>query len=272
MTITIGNREIGPEYQPLVVCEIGLSHMGDVDRAIEYVRKAHSVGCEAIKMQYHIPHQEMVEGHPWWDTIRDCELEHDEHHMVRDQVRRLGMLYGCTPFCEEAVACIEELDPDYYKIGGAGWQHEPMLQAIGETGRPSMMSLGCGARLSDDIAASRINPLPLHCVSAYPSEPELWDLTRIMDIGARVVGLSDHSGAIFAGIAAVALGASVVEVHCPRTGPDASASIGFAELAELIRGTREVWQGMRMPQRRGDDPEVVRLASHDPYAGWRRVG
>ena len=166
------------------------------------------------------------------------------------------MLYGCTPFCVEAVERINSLEPDFIKVGGAGWQNTAMLEAIHATGRRVILSMGCDF---EDLMPSFARDWErLFCASSYPTPPERSGLGRFS--GEAIDGLSDHSGTPWAGLYAIANGADIVEVHFPKEGPDAASSLDDAQLGALVEGAR--WMCIaRESGKPVHDAEVVRLAS-----------
>lgn len=268
-TLRIANRDVGPDHLPLIVAEIGLAHRGDLSSAIQYVRDAATLGFGAVKMQYQMPEHDLDGSHPWRDTLERCALNHDEHAAVRRFVQSLGMLYGCTPFCVEAVDKVASLGPDYIKIGGAGWKHPHLVASCVATGLPLMVSRGCDLD-SPHVLSELPNAIPLHVASSYPTSAEESGCGAFASYTGRLWGLSDHSATPWPGLAAVAHGACVVEAHFPREGPDKNASLRYVDAETLTSGARWIWRAMRSKEPKHNS-EVAKLATHNEANGWRRT-
>lgn len=252
---------------PLVIAEIGIAHEGDVHRALQYVRDAHACGADGVKLQYQMPELDTTEDHPWRETLERCQLTHEEHRSVREQARALGMLYGCTPFCVEAVERIVDLDPDYIKVGGGGWSNRPMVDAVRETGLPTVASMACGGRYLELHWASIV----LVTASQYPTPPNVaFDLASLAG-GVYGYGFSDHSGIPGPSLVALGAGAPMIEVHFPEEGPDTGASLNAEQLTHICE-VAAVLRGVPQPAAYIHDPEITRLAMHHESKGWRRSG
>ena len=271
----IAHREIGPHVPPLIIAEVGIAHGGDVTRAIEYVHAVADAGAECVKLQTHIPEEEMTRDHPWWDTISRCALTERQEAMVRDAAHSRGLIWLSTPFSVAAVERLERLEVPAYKIGSGEVSHRPLLEAVARTGKPVIMSTGMHsiAEVCEALHVLRdtrygAGVWELHCVSKYPPRYE-----DGMDLSVGVEsfdGLSDHTPDIWTAIAAVGLGAQIVEKHVKLSDddPDAEVAINMAQLAELVRASRAVW-GACQPMK-GTDTDLARIARHDRRDDWRR--
>lgn len=262
----IGNHKIGPDHPPLIIAEIGLACEGSVDTALEHIRRAKDAGAGAVKQQCHVPlDAEMTEEHPWRETIARCMLAPSELRRCREYARELGLAWLCTAYSVEGAHIVEDMDPDAHKVGSGEVTFTPLLDYIAITGRPVLLSNGMadeGAtgepenmvldRFSQDV-------MILDCTSQYPTP---LDAVRIWDtVGYR--GWSDHTGRVESSLAAIAHGAPVVEVHVPRQGPDAEASISWRDLRQLCSLAPGIWQAESPPTREPDESATRRMCQRD---------
>lgn len=258
----IGNRVIGPAYEPFIMAEVGINHEGSFDKAIELVDAAAEAGADCVKFQCHITEAEMIptdmkpgeiSDERLWDIIKRCELDAQEEHRVKAYCEEKGILYLCTPFSREASDRLEQMDVEAFKVGSGECNNTPLLQHIARKGRPMILSTGMNDMDSIRHSVSTIQELNcplmlLHCTSEYPTPFEhvrLSAIRQLSDEFGLVVGLSDHSEGIYTCLGAVPFGASLFEKHFTISrswpGPDCPISIEPSELAELVKGSRAVW-------------------------------
>lgn len=261
--IDLGRRRIGPGHPPLVIAEIGINHEGRMDRAVQMVDDAKRAGCECVKFQSHVIADEMIPNdvvpgnatESIWDIMSRCALSAEEERQLKDYVESQGLLYLCTPFSRAAARRLHALGVGAYKIGSGECNNYPLIREIASYGRPVLLSTGMNG--IDDIrpavAILRDAGLPFalfHCTSLYPTPYDKVRLGGLADLAAHfpdaVLGLSDHSLGNYTCFAAVALGASVVEKHFTSDktwpGPDVPISLDPAELADLVVGTRAIFE------------------------------
>jgi sialic acid synthase SpsE len=261
--IDLGRRRIGPGEPPLVIAEIGINHEGRMDRAVQMVDDARRAGCECVKFQSHVIADEMIPNdvvpgnatESIWDIMSRCALSADEERQLKEYVESQGLLYLCTPFSRAAARRLEALGVDAYKIGSGECNNYPLIREIASYGKPVLLSTGMNG--IDDIrpavAILRDAGVPFalfHCTSLYPTPYDKVRLGGLADLATHfpdaVIGLSDHSLGNYTCFAAVALGASVVEKHFTSDktwpGPDVPISLDPAELADLVRGTRAIFE------------------------------
>jgi N-acetylneuraminate synthase len=273
MNFEIDGRKVGEEYTPLVVAEIGINHNGTLSEAIKLVDAAHSAGAEIIKHQTHIPDAEMssearnvIPGNASisiYEVIENCSLTLDEERQLAEYVRSKGLIYMSTPFSFEALEFLETLDVPAYKIGSGECNNYPLVAAIASKGKPVIMSTGMNtiASIRPSVEIFRENKIPfalMHCTNLYPTPEKLIRLNAINELREEfpdaVLGLSDHSLTNYPCLAAVGLGASILERHFTdskdRPGPDIICSMTPDELSELIEGSKIIHQatkGSKMP-------------------------
>ena len=133
----IGNRVIGPAYEPFIMAEVGINHEGSFDKAIELVDAAAEAGADCVKFQCHITEAEMIptdmkpgeiSDERLWDIIKRCELDAQEEQRVKAYCEERGILYLCTPFSREASDRLEQMDVEAFKVGSGECNNIPLLQ------------------------------------------------------------------------------------------------------------------------------------------------
>jgi N-acetylneuraminate synthase len=259
----LAGRKIGPQHPPLVMAEAGINHEGELAKAIQLVDAAQAAGADIIKFQCHITEAEMIptdmtpgeiSSEKLWDIIKRCELSEDEERRVRDHCAEKGILYLSTPFSREAADRLEAMGVPGFKIGSGECNNLPLLKHIASFGKPMILSTGMNdlesVRRSLAVIQEAGAPVMLmHCTSLYPTpydKVRLGAIPQMIDAFGLPVGLSDHSLGIWACLGAVALGACLLEKHFTISrdwpGPDTGLSIEPDELAQLVAGSRVVWQ------------------------------
>lgn len=281
----IGARNIGPDYPPLIVAEIGINHNGDFLRAIDMIAAAAEAGAECVKFQCHIVDEEMVPNdiipsnatESIWDMMTRCQFPERGEKELKRFVESLGMIYLSTPFSIAAVERLERLGVLAYKVGSGELTNRPLLERIAATGKPVIVSTGMhGLIPTVDRVTARGEPLcgvdlaALHCVSTYPTRCKEMNLERLSDLAVimreteDIVGLSSHCPSIAPSIAAVALGASIIEHHftTDRTlpGADNCFSLTPPMLRDLITMSREAWEAMQPCDTSAAQSETARFA------------
>lgn len=261
----IGSRRVGPDAPPLVIAEIGINHEGDVDKAIRMVCDAAKAGCECVKIQTHVIDDEMVRNdvipgnarESIWDIMSRCALSEEEERRLMDIARELGVTFLSTPFSRAAADRLQAMGVPAFKIGSGECNNYPLVQHIAAFGKPVIVSTGMNDIDSirptvDILRDARVPFALLHCTSMYPTPYDKVRLGALAELGKAfpdaVLGLSDHSLGIYTSLAAVALGARIVEKHFTSDmgwpGPDIPISIDPAELSQLVRGVDAVAQAL----------------------------
>lgn len=266
-TFCVGNRQIGADFPPLVVAEIGINHEGQLEKALRMVDDAFASGCECVKLQCHVIDDEMIPAagavvpvnasESIWEIMQRCALTEEEERRLKDYVESRGMMYLCTPFSRAAAHRLESMGVDAYKVGSGECNNYPLIRLIASFGKPVLLSTGMNDLESIESAVQLLREagVPfalLHCTSMYPTPYEKVRLGALREMAERfpdaVLGLSDHSMGNYTCFAAVALGASVLEKHFTSSkswpGPDVPISIDAQELADLIRGSRAIHQAL----------------------------
>ena len=262
--ISIAGRNVGEKYSPLVIAEIGINHEGSLAKAKRMIRDAASVGAECVKFQVHVIEDEMVPiakkiipGHAKesiWDIMKRCAFTEAQDRVLKRYVEKLGMIYLSTPFSRSGADRLARMRVSAFKIGSGECNNYPLIEHIAKFKRPVIMSTGMNdiTSIRKSVAILRKHKIPyalLNCTSMYPTPYEKVRLGAINDLRRAfhdaVIGQSDHSLGNYTSLAAVALGASIVEKHFTSDkrwpGPDISISISPDQLKELIVGSRAIW-------------------------------
>lgn len=257
----LGTRPVGPGHPPLVVAELGINHEGDLAKALRMVDDAAAAGCECIKLQSHVVEDEMIPNRvvpgnaaeSIWAIVSRCALSEDDERRVKERAEERGLVFLSTPFSRAAADRLERLGVAAYKIGSGECNNDPLLRHVAAFGKPVVLSTGMNdlGSIRPAVEILRGAGVPyalLHCTSIYPTPYEQVRLGALAELGEAfpdaVLGLSDHSLGGYTCLAAVALGASILEKHFTSDkswpGPDVAISLDPAELADLVRGAAAV--------------------------------
>ena len=267
MNFEISGRKIGPGQPCYVIAEAGVNHNGDLALAKRLVDVAVAAGADAVKFQtfqaellasaaapkanYQKVTTESAESQ--LDMLKRLELSPAAHHALLPYCQERGILFLSTPFEETSADFLGSLDVAAYKLPSGEITNLPFLAHVARKGRPLIISTGMSTlgeveTALQTVAAAGDPPVALlHCVSNYPADPAQTNLRAMLTMHAAFgvpVGYSDHTPGIEVALAAVALGACIIEKHftLDKTlpGPDHQASSEPAELQALIRGIRKV--------------------------------
>jgi len=263
--IQIAHRKIGRDYKPLVIAELGINHEGNLKTAFEMVDAAAEVGAEMIKHQTHIVEDEMtavakqvIPGNAKesiYEIMARCALNEADETALKNYVESKGMLFISTPFSRAAADRLIKMDVPAFKIGSGECNNYPLLEHIANFSKPVIMSTGMNTieSVKKAVAIFDKKNVPvalLHTTNLYPTPPHLVRLGALTELANsfpdKVFGLSDHTTSNYACLAAVALGASILERHftdrMDRTGPDIVCSMDKKACADLIKGSKLIWQ------------------------------
>lgn len=276
----LSGREINSSEKPLVIAEIGINHGGNLELAKKMVLLAAKSGVECVKHQTHFIEDEMTEEaksiypphmkESIWDLIANCALSKDDEIELKKFAEDLGVIYLSTPFSRNAADFLNDINVAGFKIGSGEANNIPLVRHIASFKKPIILSTGMNSISSikksvEIIEKAGIEYGLLECTNLYPSPPSIVSLKGILDLKKTfpkaTVGFSDHSIGPTISLAAVALGATIIERHFTdtryRKGPDIICSMDPAELRFIIDRSKEIHTAINNPKERTKDEESV---------------
>ncbi len=251
----------------MIIAEIGQAHDGSLGILHSYIDALAKTGVDAIKFQTHIAEAESSGYEQFrvpfsyvdktrFDYWKRMELTLEQWQQVYHHCEDAGVQFLSSPFSCAAIDLLEKIGVKQYKVGSGEVTNHLLLHKIAETKKPVILSSGMSSfeELESAVNLFKTKNLPvsvLQCTTAYPTLPNQWGLHIIKSLKDRFnipVGFSDHSGEIFACVAATALGAEIIEFHAVfdkrMFGPDAKASIEIDEVANLVKGIRDTREAL----------------------------
>ena len=271
--LKIFNRQIGRHSPPFIIAEMSGNHNQSLKRALEIVDAAAAAGVHALKLQtytadtmtldinegdFHIADPNSLwQGRALYELYQEAHTPWEWHKPIFDRCRERGIIGFSTPFDETALDFLETLDVPCYKIASFENIHLPLIRKVAATGKPIIMSTGMAsiAELDEAVTTARESGCKelvlLKCTSSYPATPEntnILTIPHLRELFNCEVGLSDHTMGVGVSIAAVALGATVIEKHftlCRADGGvDSAFSLEPAEINALVVETERAWQAL----------------------------
>ena len=272
-SIDIGGVAVGPLHPPVIVAEMSGNHDGSLAKALDIVRAVADTGAQVLKLQTYTPDTITIDSaadafrlsadHQLWGgrTLHDLYLEAhtpwEWHEPIFELARDLGLVAFSTPFDPTAIDFLEKLETPAYKVASSELVDLPLIRLMARTGKPLLISTGMATlgEIDAAVAAAREtgndNVVVLACTASYPAPAEESNLRRIPLLSRALgtqVGLSDHTLGLGCAIAAVALGATVVEKHVTLErgsgGVDAAFSLEPDELRALRAESEAAWRGL----------------------------
>lgn len=271
--LKINEKKIGINEPPFVIAEMSGNHNQSLDRALEIVDAAAASGAHALKLQTYTADtmtfdisegeffledpKSLWSGRSLYDLYQEAHTPWEWHKPIFERCRQHGMIGFSTPFDDSAVDLLEELDVPCYKIASFENTDIQLIRRVAATGKPMIISTGMAtvAELDETVRAARSagcrDLILLKCTSTYPSTPEntnILTIPHMRELFDCEVGLSDHTMGVGVAVAAVALGATVLEKHftlCRADGGvDASFSLEPAEMMALVVESERAWQAL----------------------------
>lgn len=270
-SIEIAGRRIGPDEPPYVICELSGNHNGSLERALVMLEEAARTGCDAIKIQTYTAdtltidcdaEDFQVEGGLWdgrtlYDLYTEAHTPFEWHEALFAKARELGVTLFSTPFDETAADLLDDLGAPAFKIASFEVIDLPLIAYVAKKKKPMIISTGMAnlAEIDAAVKTARENGCSdlvlLHCISSYPAPDDQSNLRTIPHLGEAfgvVPGLSDHTHGTAVSVAAIALGASVIEKHFTLRradgGPDSAFSLEPEEFSRLSHDCKTAWKAL----------------------------
>lgn len=266
----IASRTIGPNCPPYIIAEISANHGQSIKTVFSLLEKARSAGVDAVKIQSYTADSITFEsskapfmiedkdslwhGRSLFDLYSEGSMPYEWYDEIFGAAKDMGLTLFSSPFDEKAVEILERYDAPAYKVASPEINHIPLIKCIAQTGKPVIISTGMADKEDIDLAVQTLSNVGnkqmclLQCTSAYPTKYEDCNLGAIpvlKTIYDCEVGLSDHTLGIIAPVAAVALGATIIEKHFTLSrsdgGLDAAFSLEPDELRELVEQSKSAW-------------------------------
>jgi pseudaminic acid synthase len=284
----IGGKQVGAGSAPLVIAEMSGNHNQSLERALEIVDAAAQSGAHALKIQTYTAETMTIDiregeffisdekslwkGESLFDLYKKAYTPWEWHEAIFDRAKKHKMLAFSTPFDRTAVDFLEDLNVPCYKIASFENTDLPLIRYVAATGKPMIISTGMAtfAELDETVDAARSagckDLVLLKCTSTYPSTPDDSNILTIPEMRSRYgceIGISDHTMGIGVSVAAVALGATVVEKHFTLQRADGGVDSAFSmepqEMAQLVIETERAWQALGKVQHGPTEKEKASL-------------
>lgn len=256
--------------KPYIIAEIAQAHDGSLGLLYSYIDAVAQTGVQAIKFQLHLAEAESSIHEPFrvkfsyedatrYDYWKRMEFTLEQWKEVKKHCDEVGLDFICSPFSNKAVDWLEEIGVHTYKIGSGEVNNFLLLEKIAQTQKPVIISSGMSNwdELDQSVAFLKSKQCLfsiLQCTTAYPTQPQQYGLNVIDELRKRYqvpVGFSDHSAKVATAIAAVALGAEIIEFHVvfdrSMFGPDAKSSLTLTETKQLVASVNEIYTALKNP-------------------------
>lgn len=259
-----------PAAPAFIIAEVAQAHDGSLGTAHAYIDAIARTGADAVKFQTHIAAEESSELDTWrvkfsrqdatrYDYWKRMEFTPQQWLELKQHAEEKGLVFLSSPFSLAAIRLLESIGMQAWKVASGEVTNRLFLDAMIETRKPVLVSSGMSYLEEMDATVALLkaanSPVAVfQCTTAYPCPPEKIGLNQITELAARYdcpVGLSDHSGTAYPSLAAVTLGARLIEVHVTFSremfGPDVSASLTTQEFAQMVDGVRFIERSMASP-------------------------
>lgn len=263
-------------HKTYLIAEVGQAHEGSLGILHSYIDAIAETGVDAIKFQVHIAEAESSKEEPFripfsyedasrFDYWKRMSFTREQWSEIKAHCEQVGLDFIASAFSIAAVELLESIGTEQYKIGSGEITNLLLLHKVGQIGKPIILSSGMSSFNELDRAVKYLNQFGnelsiLQCTTSYPTPPEKIGFNVIKELKSYFpnlsVGLSEHTAHIETGIAAVALGAELLEFHVVfdrrMFGPDSSSSLEINEVRELVRAVRFIEKGLNHPIDKND--------------------
>ena len=255
----------------IIIAEACDNHFGNINYAKKMVRLAKKAGADVIKFQHHLPDEEMLKSVPkssnfkmsLYDFLKKYSLKLSDHKKLKIFCQKIGIEYLCTPFSYKAAEELNSIGVKWFKIGSGEFTDTPFIKKILKFKKPVILSTGMSTvkeiQMVQNIISKQKNRkiALMNCTSEYPPILEDLNLGFIPILRGKYpnikIGHSDHTNDILSSLAAVALGARIIEKHVnldnKNYGPDRHVSISFKKFAEMVKGIRKLEKSLGTKKR-----------------------
>lgn len=267
-----------------IIAEIGQAHEGSLGMIHSYIEALAAVGVDAVKFQMHIAEAESSVHEPFrvkfsleddsrFDYWKRMSFTMEQWKGIKAKCDAEGVEFLCSPFSNLAVDWLEEIGVNQYKIGSGEVNNLLILEKIARTKKPIILSSGMSSFSELDatvafLESKKVSYSILQCTTSYPTQPEQFGLNVIQELKNRYkvkIGYSDHSAKIETCIAAVALGAEIVEFHVVfdrrQFGPDSGSSLTIDETKDLVKAIRNIEKAIDSPIDKSNNEQFIGLKS-----------
>jgi sialic acid synthase SpsE len=251
--VEIQGRQVGAGHPAYLIAEIGANHNGDLEAALEMIRRAKQAGADAVKLQSFLADELVIRSHPEYADLKKTEMPREWYEPLFRTAREEGITLFSTATNAITIGWMEELNFPCYKFASAHITHLPLIRYTARLGKPMIFSTGFSTMEEIEAAVRCARQegneqiILLHCVSNYPAAPEEMNLRfmdTLRDAFVCPVGFSDHTVGVSVPLTAVALGACMIEKHFTldknTEGDDHAISLEPEELGCLVRSARDV--------------------------------
>ena len=259
----IEHFKIGEKHPCFIIAEIGQNHDGSLGMAHAFIDAVAKTGADAIKFQTHIASEESTKEEPWrvkfsyedetrYDYWKRMEFSPEQWKGIADHCKQQNLVFLSSPFSVKAVDLLNKLSMPAWKIASGEVSNSKLISVASQTNKPIIISTGMSPLDEITQAVEIVNNSDnayaiLQCTSAYPCPPEKIGLNMLKEFREKYespVGLSDHTGEIYAGLAAATLRCDILESHVTLSnemfGPDISTSITTSEFKTMVKGIRYI--------------------------------
>lgn len=271
-------------HLPYLIAEIGQAHEGSLGILHSYIDAVAGTGVQAIKFQLHLAKAESSSYEPFrvkfsyedktrYDYWKRMEFTLEQWKEIKTHCDEVGLDFICSPFSNLAVDWLEEIGVKYYKIGSGEVNNLLLLEKIAQTKKPVIISSGMSSFSELDKTVSFLKERNvefsiLQCTTSYPTQPEQFGFNVIRELKEKyqvTVGFSDHSAKIATNIAAVALGAEILEFHVvfdrKMFGPDTKSSLTIDEVSQLVKDVNATYKAIQNPINKNNNEQFSELKS-----------
>lgn len=270
--------------KPYIIAEIAQAHDGSLGILHSYIDAVAKTGVNAIKFQMHIAEAESSAFEPFrvkfsyeddtrYDYWQRMGFTFEQWKGIKAHCDEAGITFLCSPFSNAAVDWLELLNVEFYKIGSGEVNNFLLLEKIASTGKHILLSSGMSSfeeldKTVEFLKSKNVAFSILQCTTSYPTKPEQFGLNVIKELKDRYnvkVGFSDHSAKVSTSVAAVALGAEILEFHVifdrEMFGPDTKSSLTLPEVKELVEAVRAIQTAIENPVDKNDNSQFGQLKS-----------